>query len=123
MSDFHPVALYFIASETLGLWFWPLIVLTLLIVLGVIIGAVRLRLAERPARNSVRFALVSGLIVTAIAWFMVPGWSLADRAAYNGALDVAASILLALVPGVLAGGAAFWLASRRASKPARLAGT
>lgn len=123
MSDFHPVALYFIASETLGLWFWPLIVLTLLIVLGIIVGAVRLRLAERPARGSVRFALGSGLIVTAIAWYLVPIWSLADRGSYNGVLDVVASIMVALIPGVLAGGAVFWLAARRASRVERLPGT
>ena len=123
MNDFNPITLFVVAQEVLGLWLWLLIAAGVLVLLGIVTGAMRLRKARRPARRPLMAALVMGLVATTIAFLLVPRWSLADLAALNAPVDYTVAILIALIPGSLVGGAVFSMASRRCASRASRAGS
>jgi len=113
MSDFNPVTLFFILSESVGVWLWVLVALAFILLAGIVSGGVKLRKAGRPARRPLTAAIVAGLIVTAIFAFLVPVWTLAGPEALAASVDYAAAILLALVPGASAGALVFFLAASK----------
>lgn len=113
MADFNPVTLYFILYESMGAWLFILVGVALLLVVGVIVMALRLRRAGRPAKRPVMAAIAAALLVTAVFFFLVPGWTLAGIGALSGVVDHVFAALLALVPGVAAGTIVFMLAAAR----------
>ena len=48
MSDFDPVTLFFIASESFGAWLWLLLGLAIALLAGIVASALMLRRAGRP---------------------------------------------------------------------------
>lgn len=113
MADFDPVTLYFILYESLGAWLFALAGAAFLLLVGVIVRALRLRRADRPARKPVMAAIAAAVPATAVFFFMVPGWTLAGIDALSGAIDILFATLLALVPGIAAGAIVFMLAAGR----------
>ena len=118
MNDFNPITLFVVAQEVLGLWLWLLVAAGVLVLAGIVTGVLRLRRARRPARRPLMAALVMGLVATAVAFFLVPRWSMADLAALNAPVDYTIALLIALIPGGLIGGAVFSMASRRCASRA-----
>lgn len=116
MSDFDPVALFFIAHESLGTLLWLLLGLAALLLAGIVASALKLQRAGRPPTRPVIAALVLGLAATAAAVFAVPGWTLAGPGALGAAIDYAIAALFALVPGATVGALIFMLAARRCAK-------
>lgn len=116
MSDFNPVALFFILYESAGAWFWPLLGLALVLAAGVIVSAWRLRRAGRPMKRPIAAALIIGLVAAAAATFAVPGWTLADVGALGAAVDYAFALLIALAPAAVVAALAFMLAAHRCAR-------
>lgn len=112
MNDFNPITLFVVAQEVLGLWLWLLIGAGVLVLAGIVTGAMRLRRSGGPARRPLMAGLVMGLAATTVAFLLVPRWSMADMAALNAPVDYVIAILIALIPGGLIGGAVFSMASR-----------
>ncbi|MBP0575985.1 hypothetical protein J8J27_35225, partial [Mycobacterium tuberculosis] len=77
------------------IWLWLLAGLALLLLSGVVAGAVGIRRAGQSARRPVLAALAAGLITTIIAFFLVPGWTLAGFDSLNGPVDYVFALLLA----------------------------
>lgn len=113
MDDFNPVTLFFILYESIGVWLFVLAAAALALLLGVVAAMVRLRRIGRPAGRPLAAALIGGLAVAILAFFLVPGWTLAGLDSLNGAVDYLFAALLALVPGAFAGALLFMLAARR----------
>ncbi len=113
MSDFNPITLYFILYESMGNWLWALIALSLVLLVGIVVGSTKLRKALKPARRPLTAAIVAGSAVTAIFTFLIPVWTLAGPGALVAPVDYAAAILLALVPGTSAGAFVFFLAASK----------
>ena len=107
MSDFNPVTLFFILSESLGIWLWALVALAVVLLVGIAAGVVRLRRTDQPARRALMAAFLSGLAATVVFAFLVPVWTLAGPGALGAPVDVLFAVLLALVPGIAAGSAVF----------------
>lgn len=115
MSDFHPVTLFFILFESLGIWLWALIALALLLLAGMTAGVVRLRRAQRPASRALKAALLAGLAATVVFAFLVPVWTLAGPGALGAPVDVLFAVLLAFVPGGMIGAAVFAMMALRSN--------
>lgn len=113
MSDLDPVALFFIARESLGGWLWPLIGVGVLLLAGILAGVVHLRRAGRPMRRLLLAAAVAGALATVAALLALPAWTGADLAAFAGPVDYAIAVLMALVPGVAVAAFVFTLAAFR----------
>lgn len=122
MSDFDLATIYFILSESMGIWLWVLLALALVLLAGIVTGVVRLRKTDRPAKRPLTIALVTGLATTAIFTFLVPVWTLTGPGAFSAPVDYLFAVLLALVPGAIAGSAVFAIlalgSARRAVKAA-----
>lgn len=116
MSDFDPVTLFFIAYESFGALLWVLLGLAAVLLAGIVISAVKLRRAGRPATRPLVAALVVGAVATAAATFAVPGWTLAEPGALAAAIDYLFAILFALVPGAIVGAVIFMLAANRCAR-------
>lgn len=117
MSDFNPVTLFFILSESLGPWLWVLLGLAVVLLAGVVAGFVKLRRAGRPVSGSLLAGIVTGLIAAAGLTFVVPMWTLADPSALSAPIDYAIAFILALLPGAAVASLVFmfsarWCASR-----------
>ena len=93
MSDFNPVTLFFILSESMGGWLWLLLVAAVLLLGGIAFGLGRLRRAGRPAKRPLMAAAIVGTVATIVFTFLMPAWTLAGIDAFASALD---SIPLAL---------------------------
>lgn len=113
MSDFNPITLFFILSESLGGFLWLLIGAAVLLFAGIVFGLTRLRRVGRPARRPLMAAAVMGTVATIVFTFLLPRWTLTDTGAFASALDVGIAVLLALVPGVMIASLVFTLASLR----------
>lgn len=119
MSDFNPVTLFFILREGMGGWLWLLPAAALLLPGFVGFGISRLRLAGRSARRPATAAAIAGLVATAIFTFLMPAWTLAGTDAFASGLDIAAAVLLALVPGATIASLVFTMASLRCAARGR----
>ena len=113
MSDFNPVTLFFILSESLGGLLWLLVAAALVLLGGIVFGLSRLRRVGRPARRPLMAAAIVGTVATIVFTFLLPRWTLTDTGAFASALDVAFAVLLALVPGVMIASLVFTMASLR----------
>ncbi|MCO5146471.1 MAG: DUF5368 family protein [Aquamicrobium sp.] len=113
MSDFNPVTLFFILSESMGGWLWLLLVAAVLLLGGIVLGFSRLRRAGRPARRPLMAAAIMGTLATVVFTVLMPAWTLAGTDAFASGLDVAVAILLALVPGAMIAALVFTMASLR----------
>lgn len=118
MSDFNPVTLFFILSESMGVWLWLLVAAGLLLLAGIVFGLSRLRRAGRSARRPLTAAAIVGLVATAVLTFLMPAWTLAGTDAFASGLDIAIAVLLALVPGAMLAALVFTLASLRCASRA-----
>lgn len=118
MEDFHPVTLFIIAQEMFGPWLWVLIAAVVALLLGILSGIWRLRATRRPFRRPLLAGLILGLLAMAVAIWLLPGWSAATFAAFNGPLDYLMAVLLALIPGLIVATAVFSLAAHRCASRA-----
>ena len=107
MSDFNPVTLFFILSESMGGWLWALVALAVLLLAGIVAGIIKLRRTNQPARRMLIAALLAGLATTVVFAFLVPAWTLAGPGALGAPVDILFAVLLALVPGAAVGAAVF----------------
>ena len=121
MSDFDPVTLFFIAYESFGALLWVLLGLAAVLLVGIVISALKLRRAGRPATRPVIAALVVGAVATVAATFAVPGWTLAGPGALAAAIDYGFAALFALVPGAIVGAVIFMLAANRCARRGAIA--
>lgn len=112
MSDFHPVTLFFILQESLGVWLWLLLALALVLLVGIVVAVRKLRHAGLPMKAPFVAALIAGLVVAAVATFAMPVWTLSDFGALHAAIDYAIAFLFALVPGGIVAALVFMLAAR-----------
>jgi len=119
MSDFNPVTLYFILHEAMGAWLWLLAALAIVLLVGIVLGAARLRRARHPAKRQLLMALAAGLATAVAFTFLVPMWTLAGPGALAGPIDYVFAFLFALVPGGIVGSAVFFLAAMRCAGMAR----
>ena len=113
MSDFNPITLFFILSESLGGFLWLLLAAAVLLPCGIVFGLTRLRRVGRPARRPLMAATIMGTVATIVFTFLLPRWTLTDTGAFASALDVGIAVLLALVPGVMIASLVFTMASLR----------
>jgi len=118
MSDFNPVTLFFILSESMGGWLWLLLVAAVLLLGGIAFGLGRLRRAGRPAKRPLMAAAIVGTVATIVFTFLMPAWTLAGIDAFASALDVAIAVLLALIPGIMIAALVFTMASLRCASRA-----
>lgn len=113
MSDFNPVTLFFILSESMGGWLWLLIAAAVLLLGGIVFGLSRLRRAGRSAKRPLMAAAIVGTVATIVFTLLMPAWTLVGTDAFASGLDVAIAVLLALVPGVMIAALVFVMASLR----------
>ena len=118
MSDFNPVTLFFILSESLGSFLWLLLGAAALLLCGIVFGLIRLRRAGRPAKRPLMAAAIVGTVATIVFTFLMPAWTLAGIDAFASALDVAIAVLLALIPGIMIAALVFTMASLRCASRA-----
>ncbi len=121
MSDFNPVTLYFILSESLGAWLWVLVALAVVRAAGIVVGTMRLRRAGRSAGVPLTMAVLLGAVVAVAATFAVPMWTLAGPDALTGGLDYAFALLFALVPAAIVGAVTYIAAALKRAGSGRLA--
>lgn len=112
MAEFDPIALYAIVAESFGGWLWALIVAALVLLAGMVSGALRLRASGAGWRRPILVALVGGLIGTAVAFWFVPAWSLAERGSLSAPIDYLVALAIALLPGAMIAALLFSLAAR-----------
>lgn len=112
MSDFDPVAIFFILHESMGVWLWLLLGAALVLLAGIVMSVLRLRRAGRSVMRPIIAASVIGLIVAVAATFAVPGWTHADAGALSAAVDYVVAFLFALVPAAFVAALVFMLAAR-----------
>lgn len=115
MSDFNPVTLFFILSESMGIWLWALVALALLLLAGIAAGIVKLRRAGRPTRRALLAGLLAGLATVVVFTFLVPVWTLTGPGAFSAPVDILFAALFALVPGGVVGSAVFAILALRSS--------
>lgn len=113
MSDFNPLTLFYILSESMGFWLGALIVAALILLAGILLGVTRLRKADRSAKRPLIAALVTGAVTTLIFTFLMPVWTLAGPGALVSLVDYFIAGLLALVPGGIVGAIVFFLAASK----------
>lgn len=113
MSDFNLVSLYFIAQASLGIWFWPLVVVMILLVLGVLSGWRALRRARRSAKRPLTASLLIWLVATIAVTLALPWWTGASIASYNSVLDVFLAVVMAAAVSFTLAMLVFSLAARK----------
>jgi apolipoprotein N-acyltransferase len=117
MSDFNPLSIFYIASEMFGSWFWPLVVVALVLLYGVVSGFRRLRRRGLSAGGPLFGALVVGLVATVLAAWWVPSSTEASISALGGVIDYVMVIAMALAIGLGVFALVFSvMARKRASK-------
>ncbi|HRO12563.1 DUF5368 family protein [Amaricoccus sp.] len=120
MSDLNPLVLAAILRESLGGWFWPLVVAGLLLLALVVRGGAKLARAGRSPLRPVLAGVVATLVAGGLAMPLVPRWTLAEFSALGGAVDYAAAFLLALAPGAAVGVVVFYVAASRCAARGRV---
>ena len=113
MSDFNPLTLFLILSESMGAWLWLLLAAALVLLGGIVFGFSRLRRAGRPAKRPLVAAAIVGTVATIVFTLLMPAWTLVGTDAFASGIDVAIAVLLALVPGVMIAALVFTMASLR----------
>ena len=113
MSDFNPLSMFYIASEIFGTWFWPLVVIALVLLYGVVSGFRRLRQRGLSAGGPLFGALVAGLVVTIFAAWWVPASTDSGFSALGGFIDYALAIGMALAIGLGAFALVFSVLARK----------
>ena len=113
MSDFNPLSLFYIASELFGSWFWPLVVVALLLLYGVVSGFRGLRRRGLSAGSPLLGGLVVGLVATVLATWWVPQSTHAELSAFTSMLDYLMVIALALAIGLGVFALVFSILARR----------
>lgn len=113
MHDLSPITLFAIGRESLGGWFWPLLVLAALLLAGLILGALRRRRAGAPVGRPLLTAMLVALVSAVVFAVLAPWWTQADTGALNGAIDYVAAYLLGLIPGAALGCLVFIVGSLR----------
>ncbi|WP_196258422.1 DUF5368 family protein [Pelagibacterium limicola] len=113
MSDFSPVVVFYILSESLGIWLWIVLALALALLVGITYAALRLRAADRSPARPLVMAAIAGVLTTAIFTFLVPGWSHAEISALNGPVDYVFAILFSMVPAGIVAALVFIIAGLR----------
>lgn len=116
MQDFNPVALFAILYETLGFWLWILLAVAVVLLLGIISGVLQMRAAMAPWRRPLFVMLAALVVVTVVAFVLVPGWTGAAPGSLRGVIDYLAVLALALVPGAIVAAFAFTLASHHCAR-------
>lgn len=116
MQDFNPIALFAILYETLGFWLWILLVVAVLLLLGIISGVMRMRATMAPWRRPLLVMLAALVVMTAVAFMLVPGWTGAAPGSLRGVIDYLAVLALALIPGAIVAALAFTLATHRCAR-------
>ncbi len=119
MDDINPIVLTAILQESLGSWFWPIAVVALVLLAGVVLGFAKLVRARRSPMRPILAGLVATLVTAAAVAFLVPGWSLAELSALSGAVDYATAFALGLAPGAMVGAAVFFAAASRCAASGR----
>ena len=100
MSDFNPLSLFYIASELFGTWFWPLVVIALALLYGVVSGFRHLRRRGLSAGAPLMGGLVVGFIATVLATWWVPQTTHANLSAFASLLDYLAVFAIAVGMGL-----------------------
>jgi len=113
MSDFNLVSLYFIAQASLGIWFWPLVVVMILLILGTLSGWRALRRAQRSAKRPLIASLLIWLAGTIVVTLALPWWTGAALSSYNSVLDIFLGVVIAAAVSFTLAMLVFSLAARK----------
>jgi hypothetical protein len=113
MNDFNPISLWFIAWETLSAWFWPVIILAALLLIGVSTGFRRLRRRGRSAGKPLALSMLAALSATILGTWAVPYLTHASPSSLTSFLDWLTAFMLALVLGMAVFALVFSLLARR----------
>ena len=113
MDDMNPIVLAAILRESLGFWFWPAVLVALVLLALVVLGFAKVLRAGRSPMRPVLAGLVAMLVTATAVAFVVPGWTLAELSALSGPVDYATAFLLALAPGAVVGTLVFFAAASR----------
>lgn len=105
--------MFYIAWEILTNWFWPLVVITLVLLYGVASGFKGLRQRGLRAGPPLLWGLLAGFLATIIATWFLPYWTHAELSAFRSIIDFVAVILLSLVVGLGVFALVFSIAARR----------
>ena len=100
MNDFNPVSLFHIMWQVLSGGFWPLVIITLVLIYGVFSGFKGLRRRGLRAGPPLFWALVAGLLATVVATWLLPYSTHGDLSIFRSLIDFLAVVLLALVCGL-----------------------
>ncbi|OXR50046.1 hypothetical protein PuT2_04570 [Pusillimonas sp. T2] len=119
MSDFNPLSLFYIVSEIFSVWFWPLLIITLLLLWGVVSSFKKLRRRGLSAGGALFAGLLAGFIATVLATWLLPYSSHADLSAFTAFVDFLAVLAMALVAGLGAFALVFTVMARRRIASAR----
>jgi pilus assembly protein TadC len=113
MSDFNPVSLFHIVWQVLSGWFWPLVIVALVLIYGVYNGFKGLRHRGLRAGPPLFWGLLAGLLVTVVATWFLPYSTHADLSMFRSFIDFLAVVLLALVVGLGVFALVFSIAARK----------
>jgi Ca2+/H+ antiporter len=116
MNEFSPVSLFYMALATLQQWFWPIVIVTLLLVLGVAFSLRSLRRNKRSAARPVLAGVAAGLVVTAAGALLFPYALHGDVSAFRHAIDFITALGLALMLGMAVFAAVFTVVAWRCRK-------
>lgn len=118
MNDFNLVSLFYIALETLTVWFWPTVIVALLLVLGVVTGFRSLRKYGKSAGKPLFASLVAGLLGTAVGIAMLPSLTGASLSDLSGAVDYILLLFMATGFGLAIFALVFSVVARKCARPA-----
>lgn len=118
MSDFDPVSLFYIALKSLNIWFWPVVVVAVLLLLGVITGFRKLRKYGKSAGRPLFTSLIAGLLATGVGVATLPSLTGASLSDLSGAIDYILVFVMALGVGLAVFALVFSVAARRCARPA-----
>lgn len=100
MNDFNPVSMFYIAAEMFSSWFWPLVIVAIVLLYGVISGFRVLRRRGLSAGGPLLGGLLAGLVATVLATWFLPYGTHAELSAFGSAIDFVTVVLMALVVGL-----------------------
>ena len=123
MSDFHPISLFYLAREMLPGWFWPLVILALLLLAGVWLGFRRLRRSGRSPAGPLMVALLLGLASTAIVTLVLPYLTHASLSVFGSLVDFIVALGLSSLFGLGVFAAVFAVAAFRVTAAKRPSGS
>lgn len=113
MSDFNPISLFYIISEIFSVWLWPLLIVALLLLWGVVSSFKKLRRRGLSAGSALLAGLLAGLVAAVLATWLLPYSSHAELSAFSALIDFLAVMGMALVVGLGAFAFVFTLMARR----------